>query len=88
MTGFDFREKNRVFLGLIGGRVCFQSPTLPLYCEGKVMNVISRDLIYDLIYATRHFVVVVVHVYMPPAMLDVPIYFRTFRSVTVILQSA
>ena len=37
-TGFDFREKNRVFLGSIGARVCFQSPTLPLYYEGRVMK--------------------------------------------------
>ena len=37
-TGFDFREKNRVFLGSIGGRVCCESPTLPLYYEGKVMK--------------------------------------------------
>ena len=28
-TGFDFREKNRAFLGSIGARVCCQSPTLP-----------------------------------------------------------
>ena len=46
-----------------------------------VLAVISRDLIY----ATRHSVVVV-HV-TPSAMLDVPIYFRTFRTVIVILQS-
>ena len=37
-TRFDFREKNRVFLGSIGCRVCCQSPTLPLYYEGKVMK--------------------------------------------------
>ena len=37
-VGFDFREKNRVFLGSIVGQVYFQSPTLPLYCEGKVMK--------------------------------------------------
>ena len=37
-TGFDFREKNRAFLGPIGARGCCQSPTLPLYYEGKVMK--------------------------------------------------
>ena len=49
--------------------------------EKRLSGVISRDLIY----ATRHSVVVV-HV-TPSAMLDVPIYFRTFRTVIVILQS-
>ena len=37
-TGFDFREKNRFFWGSIGGRVCCESPTLPLYYEGKAMK--------------------------------------------------
>ena len=37
-TGFDFGEKNRAFFGSIGARVCCQSPTLPLYYEGKVMK--------------------------------------------------
>ena len=40
-TGFDFREKNRVFFWSIGARVCSQSPTLPHYYElyeGKVMK--------------------------------------------------
>ena len=46
-----------------------------------VVSVISRDLIY----ATRHSVIVV-HVTLS-AMLDMPVYFRTFRTVIVILQS-
>ena len=37
-TGFDFREKNRGFVGSIGARLWLQSPTLPLYYEGKVMK--------------------------------------------------
>ena len=39
-TGFDFREKNRALFGSIGARVCCQSPTLPLYYEGKMMTTI------------------------------------------------
>ena len=38
VTGFDFREKNRVFFGSIGARLWFQSPTLPLYYEGEAMK--------------------------------------------------
>ena len=34
-TGFDFREKNRVSFGLIGARVCCQSPTLPVIMKEK-----------------------------------------------------
>ena len=37
-TGFDFREKNRVLFGSIGARLWLQSPTLPLYYEGKAMK--------------------------------------------------
>ena len=36
----DFREKNRACFGSIGARVCCQSPTLPLYYEGKMMKTI------------------------------------------------
>ena len=39
-TGFDFREKTRVCFGSIGVRVRLQSPTLPLYYEGKVKKTI------------------------------------------------
>ena len=57
-TGVDFREKNRVFLGSIGGRVCFQSPTLPLYYEGKVMKTtFPKNYVYVLrTTTTRHVV--------------------------------
>ena len=34
-TGFDFREKSRACFGSIGARLWLQSPTLPLYYEGK-----------------------------------------------------
>ena len=39
-TGFDFREKSRVYFGSIGVRVCRHSPTLPLYNEGKAKKTI------------------------------------------------
>ena len=57
-TGFDFREKIRVFLGSIGGRVCFSSPTLPLYYEGKVMKTtFPKNYVYVLrTTKTRHMV--------------------------------
>ena len=57
-TGFDFREKNRVFLGSIGARVCFQSPTLPLYYEGKAMKTtFPKNYVYVLrTTKTRHMV--------------------------------
>ena len=37
-TGFDFREKNRVLFESIVARLWLQSPTLPLYYEGKAMK--------------------------------------------------
>ena len=37
-TGFDFPEKNRGFFGSIGARLWLQSPTLPLYYEGRAMK--------------------------------------------------
>ena len=44
-TGFDLREKNRVCFGSIG----VLSPTLPLYCEGKVKKTIfPQDFVYVL----------------------------------------
>ena len=57
-TGFDFREKNRVFWGSIGSRVCFESPTLPLYYEGKVMKTtFPKNCVYVLTTTkTRHMV--------------------------------
>ena len=57
-TGFDFREKNRVFLGSIGARVCCESPTLPLYYEGKVMKTnFPKNYLYVLrTTKTRHMV--------------------------------
>ena len=57
-TGFDFREKHCVFLGSIGGRICFQSPTLPLYYEGKVMKTtFPKNYVYVLrTTETRHMV--------------------------------
>ena len=36
-TGLDFREKNRASFESIGTRLWLQSPTLPLYYEGKMM---------------------------------------------------
>ena len=53
-TGFDFRD----FLGSIGARVCCQSPTLPLYYEGKVMKTIfPQNYVYVLrTTKTRHMV--------------------------------
>ena len=56
-TGFDFREKKkRVCFGSIGVRVCLQSPTLPLYYEGKVKKTISpQNFVYVLrTTRTRH----------------------------------
>ena len=49
-TGFDFRETNRVCFGSVGVRVCFQSPTLPLYYEGKVKKTIfPQTFVYVII---------------------------------------
>ena len=39
-TGLDFREKICACFGSIEERVCCQSPTLPLYYEGKMMRTI------------------------------------------------
>ena len=48
-TGFDFREKSSVCFGSIGVRVCRQSPTLPLYYEGKVKkNIFLQNVVYVL----------------------------------------
>ena len=57
-TGFDFREKNPCFFGSIGARVCCQSPTLPLYYEGKVMKTsFPKNYVYVLrTTKTRHMV--------------------------------
>ena len=57
-TGFDFREKNRAFFGSIGARVRFQSPTLPLYYEGKVITTtFPKNYVYVLrTTKTRHMV--------------------------------
>ena len=57
-TGFDFGEKNRAFFGSIGARVCCQSPTLPLYYEGKVMKTtFPKNYVYVLRSTkTRHIV--------------------------------
>ena len=57
-TGFDFRGKNRAFFGSIGARVCCQSPTLPLYYEGKVMKTtFPKNYVYVLrTTKTRHMV--------------------------------
>ena len=57
-TGFDFREENPVCFESIGARVCLQSPTLPLYYEGKVMKTIfPKNVLYVLgATTTRHMV--------------------------------
>ena len=57
-TGFDFREKDRAFFGSIGARVRFQSPTLPLYYEGKAMKTtFPKNYVYVLrTTTTRHMV--------------------------------
>ena len=57
-TGFDFREKNCVFWGSVGARVCCESPTLPLYYEGKVMKTnFPKNYVYVLrTTKTRHMV--------------------------------
>ena len=55
-TGVDFREKHRACFGWIGDRVCYESPTLPLYYEGKVMKTIFPEgFVYVLrTTVTRH----------------------------------
>ena len=57
-TIFDFREKNRAFLGSIGAQVCWQPPTLPLYYEGKVIKTtFPKNYVYVLrTTKTRHMV--------------------------------
>ena len=57
-TGFDFREKNRVFFGSIGARLWLQSPTLPLFYERKVMKTtFLKNYVYVLrTIKTRHIV--------------------------------
>ena len=53
-TGFDFREKSRVFWGSTGARVCCESPTLPLYYEGKVMKTtFPKNYVYVLTQAAQ-----------------------------------
>ena len=58
ITGPDFREKNRACFGSIGSRVCCQSPTLPLYYEGKMIKTIfPQNYVYVLRTTTiRHMV--------------------------------
>ena len=57
-TGFDFREKSRACFGSIGTRLWLQSPTLPLYYEGKVKKTIfPQNFVYVLrTTTTRHMV--------------------------------
>ena len=68
-TGFDFREKNRAFFGSIGARVRFQSPTLPLYYEGKVMKTtFPKNYVYVLrTTKTRHMVSFIYYYFHFPA---------------------
>ena len=48
-TGLDFREKNRACFGSIGTQLWLESPTLPLYYEGKVKNTIfPQNFVYVL----------------------------------------
>ena len=58
VTGFDFREKNRVCFGSIGVRVRLLSPTLPLYYEGKAKKpIFPQDFVCVLrTTRTRHMV--------------------------------
>ena len=47
-TGVVFREKSPVCFGSIGARLWLQSPTLPLYYEGKVKKpIFPRNFVYD-----------------------------------------
>ena len=57
-AGFDFREKTRVCFGSIEVRVRLQSPTLPLYYEGKVKKTsFPKNFVYVLrTTRTRHMV--------------------------------
>ena len=57
-TGLDFREKNRVSFESIGTRLWLQSPTLPLYYEGKMMKApFPQNYVYVLrTTTTRHMV--------------------------------
>ena len=57
-TGLDFREKNRASFESIGTRLWLQSPTLPLYCEGKMMKTpFPQNYVYVLrTTTTRHMV--------------------------------
>ena len=57
-TALDFREKNRACFESIGARVCSQSPTLPLYYEGKMMKTIFlQNYVFVLrTTTTRHMV--------------------------------
>ena len=57
-TGLDFREKNRASFESIGTRLWLQSPTLPLYYEGKMMMTpFPQNYVYVLRTATtRHMV--------------------------------
>ena len=49
-TGLDFREKNRASFESIGTRLWLQSPTLPLYYEGKMMKTLfSQNYVYVLL---------------------------------------
>ena len=52
--GLDFREKKRACFASIGARVCCQSPTLPLYYEGKMMKAIFlQNYVFVLRTTTR-----------------------------------
>ena len=57
-TGLDFREKNRASFESIGARLWLQSPTLPLYYEGKMMMTpFPQNYVYVLrTTTTRHMV--------------------------------
>ena len=57
-TGLDFREQNRASFESIGTRLWLQSPTLPLYYEGKMMKTpFPQNYVYVLrTTTTRHMV--------------------------------
>ena len=57
-TGLDFRKKNRASFESIGTRLWLQSPTLPLYYEGKMMMTpFPQNYVYVLrTTTTRHMV--------------------------------